>query len=258
MDCTDSPLRWRGLRQPKSGYTEEEYEDAWAVDLASGHFAIADGASESAFAAMWARMLAEGFVAAAQTADFSTWLEAARRRWSAEVMELDLPWYADMKRAEGAFATLLGLGVRPPTPGRPGAWQAEAIGDSCLVRVRKGRRPRAFPLKRSADFGNDPRLIGSREGMPQTPKRASGLLLPDDRLFLMTDALAQWFLRAHEGGSKPWDAVAALLSAERPEEAFAAWVEELRSRDGLRNDDVTLLIVDIKPEDTKPAHAFTE
>ena len=46
--------------------------------------------------------------------------------------------------------------------------------------------------------------------------------------------------------------------AERPEEAFGAWVEELRSHDGLRNDDVTLLVVDFQPVDTKPAHAFTE
>jgi hypothetical protein len=258
MHRTNSPLRWRGLRQPKRGHTEEEFEDAWAVKLTSGRFAIADGASESAFAALWARLLAEGFVAAARPPDFSNWLDAARRRWSEEVMDLKLPWYADMKRAEGAFATLLGLSVRPPTPDRPGAWRADAVGESFLVHVRKGRRPRSFPLKRSADFGNEPRLIGSRQDSAPTPQRATGSLLPDDRLLLMTDALAQWFLRAYEGGAKPWDAVTALLSTARPEDTFAAWVEELRGHSGLRNDDVTLLVVDFHPVDTKPAHDITE
>ena len=60
----------------------------------------------------------------------------------------------------------------------------------------------------------------------------------------MTDALAQWFLRAHEQGRRPWESVARLLSAARPQEVFAAWIEDLHRSDGMRNDDVTLLAVD--------------
>jgi hypothetical protein len=185
-------------------------------------------------------------------------LDDTRRRWFAEVMSLELPWYAEIKRQEGAFATLLGLCVRPPTPGRPGAWRADAVGDSCLLRVRNGRYLRAFPLKNSADFGNDPRLIGSRECVPPTPERSSGSLLPGDRLFLMTDALAQWFLHAHECGEKPWDPVALVLSAARPEAAFAQWIEDLRRRGVLRNDDVTLLAVAIKTAVKESGHSSKE
>jgi hypothetical protein len=245
MHRADQPLRWRALRQPKQGHIDEEYEDAWAVDSASRHFAIADGASESAFAGLWARMLAEGFVAVSGPLSFSDWLDDARRRWSAEVMGLELPWYAEIKRQEGAFATVLGLRVRPPSAGRTGSWRADAVGDSCLLRVRKDRSLRAFPLKTSADFGNAPRLIGSRDCHPTAPEHASGSLVPGDRLYLMTDALAQWFLHAHECGKRPWDAVAAVLSASKPEAAFAQWIEKLRSHEGLRNDDVTLLAVGV-------------
>ena len=71
-------------------------------------------------------------------------------------------------------------------------------------------------------------------------------MLPGDRLFLMTDALAQWFLHAHEQGGRPDKELAAVLSAADPDAAFAAWVEELRQRDALRNDDVTLL--NVQPE----------
>jgi hypothetical protein len=258
MHRTDPPLRWRALRQPKRGHTDEEYEDAWAVDPASGRFAVADGASESAYAALWARLLTEGFVAAPRQADLSDWLNGARSRWSADVVGLKLPWYGDMKRQEGAFATLLGLSVRLPAPNRPGAWRADAIGDSCLLRVRRDRNLRAFPLKKSADFGNEPRLIGSRDCLPPTPERTSGSLLPGDRLYLMTDALAQWFLHAHECGEKPWDAAALVLSAARPEEAFAQWIEKLRRHGGLRNDDVTLLAVAIKTAENESGHSSKE
>jgi hypothetical protein len=247
MPRPDPPLRWRALGLPKSGHSPEEYEDAWAADPASGRFAVADGASESAFAGLWARLLAEGFVAAARRRDVAGWLVGPRRRWAAEVNGLELPWYGEMKRAEGAFATLLGLWVRQPAPSRPWSWRAAAVGDACLVQVREGRQLRSFPLTRSSDFGNEPRLIGSRDGPAVAPLYASGSLMPRDRLFLLTDALAQWFLSAQERGRRPWEAVAPLLEAGRPEDAFAVWVGGLRAGDGLRDDDVTLLAIEPGP-----------
>src|SRR5262249_10571454 len=148
---------------PKRGNAAEEYEDALAADPATGRFAIADGASESSFAAAWARLLAEGFVGAAGKPwrDLD-WLDPPRRRWADEVDGLSLPWYAEMKREAGAFATLLGLALRPPREGRRGEWRALAVGDSCLFRTRGGRLLKAFPVTASADFDNQPHLIGSR------------------------------------------------------------------------------------------------
>jgi hypothetical protein len=247
MPTADPSLYWLALHAPKRGYTDEEYEDAWAADPAVGRFAVADGASESSFAALWSRLLTEGFVAARRPQNLPRLLEGPRRRWSAEVMDLDLPWYAEMKREEGAFATLLGMSVQAPTPDRLGRWRAVAVGDSCLFHVRDGRRVRAFPVRRSSDFGNQPRLIGSREGPAPAAERCSGLMQPGDRFFLMTDALAQWFLYTRESGERPWEAVVSLASAVQPAAAFAAWIEELRAHGGLRNDDVTLLIVEAGP-----------
>ncbi len=245
----DEPLlRWRALGLPKHGHTRDEYEDASADDVAAGRFAVADGASESAFAGLWARLLVEGFVAAPRLPDLWGWLNGPRLRWSAEVMGLKLPWYGEMKRAESAYATLLGLDVRLPTADRPGLWRAVAVGDSCLVRVRKERHIRAFPLKRSADFSNAPELIGSWDKTPPQAEYTSGALLPGDRLFLMTDALAQWFLHQHEQGGRPWEALGSLLSGAQQERAVADWVEEQRTDNGLRDDDLTLLLIEVSSE----------
>jgi hypothetical protein len=238
MHRADPPPRWRALRQPKDGHSDAEYEDAWAADPDAGRFAVADGASESAFAGLWARLLVEGFLAAGRPRHLAHWLGQARGLWSAEVMGLELPWYAEMKREEGAFATLVGLGLGA------GQWRAVAVGDSCLIRVRKDRQVRAFPLRVFAEFDNQPALIGSRAGRPLTPRYAAGTLLPGDCLLLMTDALAEWFLRSHETGARPWDELAPLLCEGRSEEDFGAWVGDLRGRGALRNDDVTVLSIE--------------
>ena len=49
----------------RRGHRPEEYEDAFASDDAAGRYAVADGDTESCFAGLWARLLAEGFVRAA-------------------------------------------------------------------------------------------------------------------------------------------------------------------------------------------------
>src|SRR5438552_405223 len=102
---------WRALQLPKRGHTATEYEDACAADPVAGRFAVADGASESSFAACWARLLAEGFVAGGLTPGTSAWLAPLRRQWREQVHNRPLPWYAEVKREQGAFATLLGVAL---------------------------------------------------------------------------------------------------------------------------------------------------
>src|SRR5262245_9803398 len=199
MPTDHGELSWRALHLPKHGHTAEEYEDAFAADPAAGRFAVADGASESAFAALWAKILAEGFVATARPPwGKAEWLAPLRRRWAGEVDPQALPWYAELKREQGAFATLLGLALRPPAGARPGRWRALAVGDSCLLRLHDGQLVDAFPLDRSADFGTQPPLIGSRPAAASprpAVRQACGTWKAGDRFLLLTDALAQWALR---------------------------------------------------------------
>jgi hypothetical protein len=240
-------VRWQAFHLVKAGNAAAEYEDAFAVRAERARFAVADGASEASFAGVWARLLANGFVAAHKPWRNLDWLPPLRQHWATEVDSLPLPWYAEAKREQGAFATLLGVGFRAAKPDRPGTWRALAIGDSCLFRIHGGRLRTSFPLSRSTDFGNQPRLLGSRSDNPSDAGKSElrgGHWRPGDRFLLMTDALAQWFLHAHEQGGQPWEDVSAVLSAATPDEAFVGWIEELRQRDALRNDDVTLLAID--------------
>lgn len=247
------PMRWRSFCLPKQGNKLEEYEDACAVNAEAGRFAVADGASESSFAGLWARLLVDGFVKPIEKPEpGSNWLAPLQRRWAGEVDGMTLPWYAEDKRSQGGFATFLGFVIKQGTQtetGSFGEWQALAVGDSCLVQVRQDALIYAFPLTMSNEFGNHPILIGSRgdpvDQLAQRQRRENGGWQTGDHFYLMTDALAQWFLHTCEQGRKPWRAFHKLLDANSPDSLFESFVHELRAKEGLRNDDVTLIPIEL-------------
>ena len=228
-------LAWRTLHLSKAGHSVSEYEDAFAGDPGRGRFAIADGASESAFAGAWAQILVRSFV---QTpGPWSGWLVAARERWQAQVEGREMPWYAETKFAEGAHAALLGLAFTYD------GWRATAVGDCCFFQVRDGGLLRAFPLRHSSEFGNRPLLLSSRgnhTGHPRTRScRLHGDFRAGDSVLLMTDALAQWFLKQTEERRQPWEDLQALANDEQ----FTQGMKDLRESGNLRNDDVTLMFI---------------
>jgi hypothetical protein len=169
------------------------------------------------------------------------WLPPLQQRWDAEVGSAAVPWFAEIKRQQGAFATFLGVVVEGER------WRALAIGDSCLFHIRAGRLQRVFPLASPDEFGTTPWLVGSRgpcdPALEERSRRAEGDWQPRDRLWLMTDALALWFLEETGQGGKPWRELENILHAPVPAEAFAGWVDKLRDAHRLRNDDVTLMLV---------------
>src|SRR5262249_49529844 len=147
---------------------------------------------------------------------------------------------------QGALATFCGLVVKPARTETGGGWWAMAVGDSCLFQVRGGNLITSFPLTRSAEFNNQPAVLGSRGTYPrQAWKRTRGRWQPADRFFLMTDALAEWFLRQSEMEQRPWEALARVANEPAADAAFAAWMQERRDQSELRNDDVTLMTIDV-------------
>lgn len=241
------PAAFRALWFPRRGNSPEEYEDAFAADEQAERYALADGASESPFARLWAGMLVDDFVRHDRDpAEWTASLPPLQDRFDADVRGRPLPWYGEVQREQGAFATMLGLVVRDcghPTP----SWQAVAVGDTCLFHTRGTEMIRAFPLDRAEQFSNVPRLVGSRPS-PETSwenrvlnDRRGGLR--GDRLWLLTDALAHWCLAEHEAGRNPWTEMESFLHTE--DERFACWTEELRDTRGLTNDDVTLLCIQL-------------
>jgi hypothetical protein len=264
MPFPDVALAFRAFRRSRQGHGLEECQDALAGDAERGRFAIADGAAESPYSALWARLLVEEFVRQSERLpSWLSWLPSLQERWSAAIhrppVSLSengwrmtegggtMPWYLEPGLEQGAFATFLGLVIEDQN------WYAVAVGDSCLFQVRQGDLIRAFPVTRSADFSNAPWLVGSRTSPIEVPHKNGlqqrGDCQPGDRLWLMTDALAQWFLLQVESGGKPWLVLEPLMytgiDGFSAQQAFTAWIEELRAARRLRNDDVTLLAISL-------------
>lgn len=243
----------------KAGNKPEEYEDAlWPAKQGTFqgtefHFAVADGATESSFSGLWARMLVHSYGLSPLTPlNLQQRVEKRSRKWAQQVTVKPLPWFALEKVQRGAFATLLGLslsnGAGASSAG--GRWQALAIGDTCLFQIRALELIASFPLTRAKQFGNTPLLVSTHLLSNQNlwarlaDFERQGLWQPGDNFLLMTDALAHWFLKEVETGELPWLTLfkVAEQSKSRPD-SFDRWLADLRRSKAIRNDDVTLLMI---------------
>lgn len=242
---------------PKQGNKDNEYEDAFSPRkpiehrATCFHCAVADGATETSYSGVWAKQLVRHLCKNSPSTAFDPEVfRNLQQRWSTIVRKRPLPWYAEQKIHFGAFATILGLVLYDELGDAPlaGNWQAVALGDSCLVQVRNEEVVTCFPLADSAAFNNRPYLLSSNPShnsrMFDHLHQARGTWRSGDSFYLMTDALACWFIREVENGRRPWGILRDLGTRDELE-PFREWVQLLRTQGAMRNDDVTLLRVDL-------------
>ncbi|MCW3098945.1 MAG: hypothetical protein JWL77_4563 [Chthonomonadaceae bacterium] len=243
----------QGFWLPKAGSSEEDYEDAIAIG--PNAVAIADGATESSFARAWARALTEGFACEPLSAqpDLTELMDRVgplQQQWHAGVAWDRLPWYAEDKARNGAFAALLTLRFEEPLtatetdePSAERLWHALAIGDTCLFQIRDDALHLAFPLAESAAFDSTPLLLSSNPARNlqvwDQAQVLNGVFKPGDILLLMTDALAKWFLSEIESGAKPWQTLCTFTDQSE----LAALTVMLRAEHRLKNDDTSLICI---------------
>ncbi len=228
-------IRLRTLWSPKSGNSAEEYEDAFwpqsPIDRELDLFraAVADGATEASFAGVWARILVRAYCRdQIGGKKLSKFLPRLCGEWKDSVGDKPLPWYAEQKAAQGGFSTLTGLTLYGDS-----RFSASSIGDSCLFQIRDERVVVSFPMERSAQFGSRPILLSSSGSGADSFVTLAGNWQPGDTFYLMTDALAAWFLRCVESSSVPMI----------PSDEFDQWIANLRRSGDLKNDDVTVMEV---------------
>lgn len=223
----------------------------------SFRFAVADGATESAFSGLWADMLVKAYVNTLKrkrtsAEEFFRVIEQKAPVWSKLVWEKPLSWFAQEKVQLGSFSTFLGLYLEDnATASAQGYWRAIGIGDTCVFHVRGNELITSFPLIRAEQFGNRPILLSTNPARNAILHQqielveCGGEWLTGDRFLLMTDALAHWFLNQVEAGELPWLEELAENAFESVAQ-FQAWVDRLRLERVVRNDDVTLLMIRVE------------
>ena len=239
----------------KAGNVSEEYEDAFAIRVRVGHFAIADGATDASFAKEWARLLTRRFVAdpsclteirrgSSRESCMSRWLAPLQRNWHDAIDWSAIPWWAEDKARKGAFATFVGLKLHKEVlSSNRHRWQAIAVGDCLLFHVCSNRLTTAFPLTHAKDIDSRPSLLCSNKaGNHPAGKEIQikhGYWRSGDTFLLCTDELAKWFLTQWEAGAKPWS----LLCNLHSQEEFTEFVTRLRSERLVVNDDMTVVTI---------------
>ena len=230
------------FKSQKFGNDPSDYEDASEPSesleaLEDPNIAIADGATESSFASLWAKLLVAFFVNSVLPPEerFLEAVKRAARLWHRIVDAKKLPWYAEEKRKQGAFATLLGTCFT-----EQGNWESVAVGDSCLFKVGSDGSISSFPIEDESEFGSTPPLLCSRK-TEVIVKRAHGTWASGDLFFWMTDAAAHWFLHESKEGLRPWNVIEAF-----PDNlVFNSWLSSIRESGAMRNDDVTILMLKV-------------
>lgn len=234
----------------KAGNVESEYEDSfWPCTPGNEAFpvriAAADGATDAVYSGIWARLLVRSW--GKRRLDEGRFLEGVDRDaklWRRIIRHRKMPWYVEQKAQAGTFAAFVGLELDYPQESGAGTWSAVACGDCCFFHIRGRELLKSFPLSRSTDFSNCPHLVSSNQTDSKESEglsRASGAWEDGDSLYLMSDALACWFLTRCEAGFVPWQILTEVTLTGEP--SFANWIDELRKRNEIKNDDCTLVSV---------------
>jgi len=218
--------------------------------------AVSDGATEGFQSGRWANYLVEAFIRS-PSLEVQRISRRARHRWEKwlttyldeRARERPIQWWEEPALERGAFASIIGLQISASSNGDDSHWNAIAIGDSCLFHVRGTELLRAFPISDSTSFTNRPVLLPSNIAYIQPQNNtanytAGGECRADDTFYLVTDAFAQWILARSEENRSPWLALRD-LDTDAEIRQFDDWIRDLRTSGELRNDDVTLVRVDL-------------
>jgi len=246
----------------KGGNAPQEWEDGARADAGdpgggrSARFAVADGATEAYDSIRWAEALVTSFTdrdgepPELEPVGVQRWLESVQRVWVAGAPPSFATVFEERKFAEGSFATFLGCELRDADGAAP-SWKGVALGDTVLFQVRRRSLLVQFPELAAGDFGLNPGGVHTAPAaLPQMAEwiRFGGhAVQAGDVLFLATDALAEWIVRARdgEGDVRVWT----FLSRLAHPDGFRRFVEDRRAAGAMRNDDVTLMRINLTEVD---------
>lgn len=238
------------VRIAKHGNTIDECEDAVAVDPRRAVVAVADGASSSFGAHLWAGALTQQFVEAPpkplSVSSFASWLGDARsglaaRAESTVASDGDAAGgrWSEQEAREGAYSTIVGAAIM--TDGDARVATVMCLGDSSafVLTGPSGERSvrRSLPYEDASQFGAHPALLASMvDRIHDEPTWTTVPTGPGDLLVLASDAVAEWLLAEPRrfqmfDGTEP-EAIAARLVSERTDGRIV-------------NDDLTVAVLEL-------------
>lgn len=255
------PITWFSHSISKAGNATSENEDAIFPAEKFGcvngkseraSFAVADGATQTSFSGMWANCLVR-HCTQVKLSEFSFYeaIKKAGNEWQASLQGLELPWHAMEKVRQGAFSALAWLEIQydPLHPSTAYSWRALAVGDCCLFIAHNHNIYLSLPLQHPSEFNNSPVLIPSKSEKMDSIKGkihlARGSLKKGDQLILASDAMASWIMRKPITDQVQYQNMIRVIKSAEKGPHFSDWVNSLRKMGEIRNDDTSVIYIEL-------------
>lgn len=243
----------RSFHIPKMGLSEAECEDKNALssnNSSSLRVAVADGATESLFSDVWADILVNSYVEKGTELLHTSGLESANHKFVQKTSQLilEMPetrqWFMYEKLERGTHATLAAVEFSSSLE----TVKILTVGDSCVFWCYgNADEVNMLPELSAEDFGSFPASICHRsetwQSLEQKIVNKEIAFQNTLQMVLCTDALACWLVTELKSKPSSWERLFQISD----DGSFTSFLETLREQNNIRNDDVTLVLIDALP-----------
>lgn len=220
--------------------------DNYAVYKNTHKFAVSDGVSKSFFPKIWSEILVTNFVERTDLNQVEL-IKVCQKEWQQRIDEIvslpDTKWFtkAQYNRKDPALATFVGLQFFE----KEKKWSASALGDSFLFFVPKSFKNYEEELVKLSSktvpiiFDNFPDYLTSigdnHKGKLETIRSQK---MVDGTFYLMTDALAEWFINEGENAIGK-------ITVWKSQADFQRFITQAIEDNQLTNDDCAILRIEL-------------
>ena len=230
----------------------EKCQDSFSLNLQNKSFAISDGVSNSLYPQVWSKLLTESYsyqiweIEDDLVIPFDKLVPKYESIVNEEYAKLndDEKFCFELSREKcplGA-ATLLGLRINERTV------TMNTIGDSTLFVYNANENNLKFSSSMGVgdciEYGNEPHCILSNRTLVGKIL-TKHFELSNGYIFLMTDALSEWFYNSNQNINENIED----LSNLRDHSDFQNFIDRLRREHKLHDDDMTLVVLKISEEE---------
>lgn len=222
--------------------------DRYGYNLINNKFAISDGVSKSFFPDIWAELLVENFIHSVDRVDLSDFYsyKILQNEWVKRVGKIvvkpDQKYFVKNFFIEGRSAAATFVGLHFFKEENILKWEAVALGDSFLFFVPDNDNNQIlyFSSKEDLYFNNFPDFFDSRNVNNKGKIKQKKNELKKGTFYLMTDALAEWFIINT-------DKAINIINQWQTQNDFEDSIKKMRM-ENLNNDDSTILKIVVEED----------
>jgi len=241
----------KGFITCKSAEQYIDCADNYAVNKSSHRFSVSDGVSKSFFPKVWSEILVTQFVERTDLKE-NELIKVCQEEWQKRIDEIvslpDTKWFtkSQYNRKDPALATFVGLQFFE----KEKKWSASALGDSFLFFVPNGFKDYQKELVKLSSktepivFDNFPDYLTSIGGSHKGRAKEKSGNLRNGTFYLMTDALAEWFIKEGENAIGK-------ITVWKSQADFERFITQAIEENQLTNDDCAILCIELTEVEKK-------